>query len=238
MFQVTEHSQYTHIQFSHDKGNSIDLPFIHRFMEVLDTISEKTSVLIIEGTPHFSVGMNLQQLAHLAPLEVTTLFATYEKFLNKLETAPFITIAKITGYAMGAGAELALSCDFRWMEQKAKIGFPGVNVGFTYNTKRLQRLIPLQIAKRLVLSGSTINGQLALSYGIADRIASHKRIDQELEEYAIQFAGKSPIAIKYAKEAFLELGSDVALLRSIEAEHYHEGALAFIEGRPPQWDKF
>lgn len=236
MFQVIEYPQYTHIKFTHEKGNPIDLTFIRRFIEALDHLGSNLPALIIEGTPHFSVGMNLEKLAQMGPNEVETLFHDFEKLLTKLETASYVTIAKITGYAMGAGAELALACDFRWMEQKAKIGFPGVNVGFTYNTKRLQQLVPTQVAKRLVLAGSTINAHAAQAYGIADRVQTNKRIDEELAEYAKQFAAKSPVALKYAKAAFLDMDPWRALSLSIESKHYQEGAHAFLEGRRPQWD--
>lgn len=237
MFQITPYDTYTHIQFSHGKGNPIDLSFIQEFFHTLDRLEGTTPVVVIEGQPHFSVGMNLEFLTSMKPAEVETLFGLYEKLLQKLEQSSFIVIAKLTGYAMGAGAELALACDFRWMEQKAKIGFPGVNVGFTYNTKRLPRIIPKQIAKRLVLTGTTINAHQAYSYGIADWVYSSKRIDKELAEFAGKLAEKSPVALKFAKAAFLDLDPERALLLSIETEHYREGASAFLEQRRPSWVK-
>ncbi|WP_134700506.1 enoyl-CoA hydratase/isomerase family protein [Ammoniphilus sp. YIM 78166] len=235
MFQLIEKPTYWHIRINQDKGNSIDNHFIERFSHTLEQLPEDARVVIIEGNAHFSVGMNLQSLSHMSPPEVKAYFLRYETLLTQLEKAPFITIAKMTGYAMGAGAELALACDFRWMEQKAKVGFPGVNVGFTYNTKRLKKLIPHQLAKRLVLSGATINAKAASEYGIADRVLSHKRLDLDLEEFATQFAGKSPHALKYAKAAFFHMDPEEALDLSIETEHYLEGATAFMEGRAPRW---
>lgn len=237
MFQITPYHAYTHIQFSHGKGNPIDLSFIHGFFQTLDSLEGTTPVVVIEGIPHFSVGMNLEHLSAMKPAEVETLFGLYEKLLQKLEQSSFIVMAKITGYAMGAGAELALACDFRWMEQKAKIGFPGVNVGFTYNTKRLQRIISKQTAKRLVLTGTTINASQAYSNGIADWVYSSKRMDKEIAEFAGKLAEKSPIALKYAKAAFAELDPERALLLSIQTEHYKEGAIAFLEQRKPSWVK-
>ncbi len=235
MFQIIEKPNYWHIRFNYDKGNSIDNHFIERFSQTLDQLPQDAHVVILEGNAHFSVGMNLPFLSRMSPPEVKAYFSRYETLLTQLEQAPYITIAKMTGYAMGAGAELALACDFRWMEQKAKMGFPGVNVGFTYNTKRLRKLIPHQVAKRLVLSGATINAQAASQYGIADRVLSHKRLERELEEFVTQFAGKSPHALKYAKAAFFQMESEEALNLSIETEHYLEGATAFIEGRAPRW---
>jgi len=235
MINLSIHPSFTHIQFSRNKGNSIDSSFIQKFSEALDQLNSSTSVLLIEGTPHFSVGMNLEYLSAMTSSQVTDLFIQYEALLQKLEQSPYITIAKMSGYAMGAGAELALSCDFRWMELKARIGFPGVNVGFTYNTKRLQQLISKQTAKRLVLTGATINAQQALSLGIADGIYSYLNKDKELGDFIDTFKNKSPIALKYAKAAFENMNADDALFESIQAGHYKEGATAFVERRKPSW---
>ena len=138
---------------------------------------------------------------------------------------------------MGAGAELALACDFRWMEWKAKIGFPGVNIGFTYNTKRLQHLISKQTAKRLVLTGATLDAQQALSLDIVDGTYSHHNKDKELDDFINKFTNKSSIALKYAKAAFGAMDSDEALFQSIQAGDYKEGATSFIEKRKPAWYK-
>ncbi|HJV45547.1 MAG TPA: enoyl-CoA hydratase/isomerase family protein [Bacillota bacterium] len=235
MFQVTKKEQFVHIQFNYLKGNLIDLQFVQHFFDTLNNLDDSTRIVVIEGAPHFCVGMNLDTLHDMKVSEVETLFSIYEQLLHKIENLPFITIAKMTGFAMGAGAELALACDFRWMEQKAKIGFPGVNVGFAYNTKRLPNLIPRYIAKRLVLTGSTLTSTEALHYGIADKVVSKNQMEEELHSFALSFMDKSPTAIQYAKAAFCEMDPSRAMALSIQTKHYQEGAAAFLEKRKPCW---
>jgi enoyl-CoA hydratase/carnithine racemase len=235
MFEVTRKQHYVHIKFNYAKGNPIDSSFVQLFFDTLNNLEDHTRVAVIEGTPHFSVGMNLRTLYDMKVTEVETLFSIYEQLLYKIETLPFITIAKMTGYAMGAGAELALACDFRWMEQKGKVGFPGVNVGFAYNTKRLQQLIPKQIAKRLVLTGSTLTSAEALKYGIADKVLAKNQMDIELDTFAETFVDKSPTAIAYAKAAFCDMDSTRAMALSIQSKQYLEGAKAFLDNRKPSW---
>lgn len=237
MFSLIHEKDYAHLTFQHEKGNPIDLLFVQHFFDTLNGLDESVKVLVIEGLPHFSVGMNLKTLREMKVTEVETLFSIYEQLLYKLETASYITLAKITGYALGAGAELALACDFRFMEQKAKIGFPGVNVGFAYNTKRLQRLIPRQTAKRLVLTGTTLSSEQAARLEIADHVCSKGQIQRDIQEFAASLQKKSPIALHYAKAAFLDVEPERAMTLSIQSKHYKEGASAFLENREPHWTK-
>ncbi|MBP1931610.1 enoyl-CoA hydratase/isomerase family protein [Ammoniphilus resinae] len=237
MFTLKKEKFYSHLHFRQKKGNPIDLPFVQDFFEQLNSIDEETRILVIEGAPHFSVGMNLHALRMMNVSEVETLFSIYEQLLSKIETAPFITIAKMTGYAMGAGAELALACDFRLMEQKAKLGFPGTDVGFAYNTKRIQNFVPRQTAKRLILTGAVLTASEALDHGIVDHVTSKNHLAEYLEEFTEFFQDKSPIAIQYAKAAFLDMDPARAMTLSIQSKHYKEGAAAFIEERKPNWRK-
>ena len=90
-----------------------------------------------------------------------------------LAALPRVTIAAITGYALGGGLELALACDLRVVSDDARLGQPEILLGIVPGggaTQRLPRLVGLSRAKDLIFTGRQVGADEALRIGLADRV--------------------------------------------------------------------
>ncbi len=167
---------------------------------------------------------------------------------DEIEALEVPVIAAINGVAAGGGLELALSCDFRFAAEGAKLGFPENNVGLIPGSggcSRLVKLVGLSKAKRLVMSGEMIPARRALELGLVDEVFSTDEIVSKSTEFARQLAAKAPLALGLAKlvlNACANVDPDTGrhlerLGQSIlkTTEDHEEGAKAFVEKRKPSF---
>lgn len=156
-------------------------------------------------------------------------------------------IALVNGVCAAGGLELLLSCDFAWAAQSARIGDMHVNfaqIGGAGAMARLPRMIGQARSLELVFSGEMVDAQLALEWGIVNRIVPDETLLTEGLRFARALAAKSPNAIRYVKRSIrrgMELGLPEAL--SFERDQCldycrnfpdsMEGINAFIEKRSP-----
>jgi enoyl-CoA hydratase/carnithine racemase len=157
-------------------------------------------------------------------------------------------IATINGDALGAGLEIALSCDIRIASDKARFAMPQVAEGFVPSeggTQRLPRIIGRGKALELVLTGVTITAAEALEMGLVSRVVPPDSLAEEVTKLAETVAAKGPIALRYLKEAVLK-GMDMTLEQGLklEADLYFllhttsdrtEGIKSFLEKRTPKY---
>jgi enoyl-CoA hydratase len=92
-----------------------------------------------------------------------------QRVFSRIERAPFVTLAEISGPALGGGLELALACDLRVAADEAKLALPEVGLGLlpaAGGTQRLTALCGPAVARRMILGGETIDGAEALRLGV------------------------------------------------------------------------
>jgi len=154
------------------------------------------------------------------------------------------TIARINGVALGGGLEIALCCDIRIAVDTARLGLPEIKLGIIPGyggTQRLPRLLPVGLAKELILLGETLSAQEALRIGLINRVAPREALDDEVQTAAKKLAAKSPVALHMAKVAINQgLQADLRTGLQIEAHCFSlcfgsedrvEGMKAFLEKR-------
>ena len=115
------------------------------------------AVVVWGGERIFAAGADIKAMVDYGPEEVASDVGALEQACRDVESIPAITIAAINGYALGGGCELALSCDFRFAAQDARIGLPEVRLGIipgSGGTQRLPRVIGLAKARDLVYTGA------------------------------------------------------------------------------------
>lgn len=123
---------------------------------------------------------------------------------RKIELSEKIVIAAVNGYALGGGCELAMACDIRIASVKAKFAQPEVGLGIIpgfSGTQRLPRLVGLGKAKELIYTGLPIDGAEAFRIGLVNKVTEPDQLMQEAKALALAIASRSPLALKYAKEA-------------------------------------
>ncbi|CAN2040099.1 Enoyl-CoA hydratase/isomerase family protein [Candidatus Magnetomoraceae bacterium gMMP-15] len=165
---------------------------------------------------------------------------------QKIYEFPKPIIAAINGPARGAGAEMAVNCDFIIMAEEASIGFPETGLGtFTGGgvTHHLPKMIGIMKAKELIYLGRIISGKEAVDIGLALTCFPIKNLLDETRAFANELAEKAPISMKFAKKQLNEspglniattlLLEAQAILSCMDTEDWKEGINAFKEKRKP-----
>lgn len=155
-------------------------------------------------------------------------------------------IAAVNGFALGAGAEVAMASDFILMAESAQIGLPEVSIGNYLGggvTYLLPRLVGLAKARELVFLGERIKGEEAVRIGLANRVFPDEGFLDAAREFAQRVASKAPFSMQLAKEHLnmaAERTLDAALTAELEGmmfvgttRDWQEGIDAFAEKRTP-----
>ncbi len=165
---------------------------------------------------------------------------------RRLRTVPKPVIAAVNGYALGAGAEMAVSADFILVKQSAEIGFPEVSIGTFLGggvTHVLPKLVGMARAKELVFTGRRINGEAAAAMGLATTFFPDDAFADGVAAFAAEIASKAPVSMALAKEHFtagrayedaLESELD-GILACMGTDDWAEGVAAFAEKRAPRF---
>jgi enoyl-CoA hydratase len=155
-------------------------------------------------------------------------------------------IAAINGYALGAGAEMACSCDFVYMAETAKIGFPEVSIGTCVGggvSQFLPRLVGLAKARELMFTSEKIDGKEAARIGMITRCVADADLQTEAEKFIRLLASRAPISMSMVKtllnnsshrnpEDQLQLELDSICICTTTSD-WQEGVEAFAEKRQP-----
>lgn len=155
-------------------------------------------------------------------------------------------VAAVNGYALGAGAELAIASDFLLMADSAQIGLPEISLGNYLGggvTALLPRLVGLAKARELVFLGERIDGAEAVRIGLANRAFPDAGFIDAARGFARRIADKAPISMQLAKEhlnSSAERSMDAVLAVELEGmtfvsttRDWQEGVDAFAEKRAP-----
>jgi len=165
---------------------------------------------------------------------------------KRLLTLERPVVAAVNGYALGAGAELAIASDFLLMAASAQIGLPEISIGNFLGggvTVLLPRLVGLAKARELVFLGERIKGEEAVRIGLANRSFPDEGFLDAAREFAKRVATKAPFSMQLAKEQLnfaAESTLDAALRAELEGmvfvgttRDWQEGVDAFAEKRTP-----
>jgi enoyl-CoA hydratase len=167
---------------------------------------------------------------------------------RRLAKLPMPTIAAIQADALGGGLELALCCDLRVADERAKLGLPEVRLGVmpgSGGTQRLPRLVGSARAKEMILLGELIDADQAAGIGLVNRVAPAGDAIEIARAMAETIASRGPVAVREAKRA-IDIAGDTPLDQGFAAEmdaservfateDMLEGARAFFEKRPPEF---
>lgn len=217
-------------------------------------LDEELRCVVLTGAGKaFSAGQDLAELSGMAQQKVDY-YALREnvKQMQELTKAmlhlPKPVLAAVNGYAVGAGAELAIAGDIRYASEKATFEFSEVKIGlFETNgvTWLLPRLIGLGRAKELMLTGRRVEVGEAAQIGLVSGVFPAERMLDEVLEKAAQIAKNAPVPIRFVKSTLNqsgEIGLAEALVYETDAvmtclytEDVREGAFAFLERREPKF---
>jgi enoyl-CoA hydratase len=173
------------------------------------------------GERAFVGGADINELAALDPDSAREFITLVHRCCDGFYRLPVPVIARIDGYALGAGLELAAACDLRVASERATFGMPEVRVGIpsVVEAALLPQLIGYGRTRRLLLTGVTIDAAEALTWGLVDAVAAPDRLDTVVERFVAAILAGGPQAIRLQKKLILdweELPTGAAVARGIE----------------------
>jgi 2-oxoglutaroyl-CoA hydrolase len=232
-----------------DKMNRVSMAARDQLARVFDELGRDGEVRVIvltgAGEQAFTAGGDIPGFLEREPEELSRLAWN----VAAAERCPKPVIAKLRGYALGVGLELALACDFRIAADDVELGLPEVKLGMipgSGGTQRLARLIGLGRAKDMVMRGRLIGAAEALAVGLVTEVVPAAELDAAVARLVEELRALSPLALAMAKRVLnhaydgpLGLGLEVeglayGLLRS--THDFREGVEAFDEKRPPNFE--
>jgi len=210
-------------------------------------------VLSGAGQRAFSVGQDLKELVtRTAAGESASSFgsrgrAGFPRLTERLELSKPL-IAKVSGYALGGGFELALACDIIIAADNASFGLPEAKLGLIAGAGglfRLPRQIPFKVAMGHLLTGRAMGAQRAYELGLVNEVVPLEKLDDCVNGWLADMLRCAPLSLRSIKQVALKSATmDLATAfatrfaaetRRRESEDCIEGPRAFVEKRAPLW---
>jgi enoyl-CoA hydratase len=232
--------------------NALDGQTLDALLEAFAAIERdgavRCAILTGAGDRAFVAGADIKSMAGLDPVGARAFSQHGRRLCDLLEGLSVPVIAAVNGWALGAGCELALACDFIYAARGAKLGLPEVGLGVIPGmggTQRLVRRVGVARARELIYSAAVIEADEALRIGLVNAVAEPAALLARARAIADAIARQAPLAVAAAKRAIRQ-GGDAGLEAGIGLEQHlfgelfatadqEEGMRAFIEKRAPAW---
>ena len=233
--------------------NALNAATLDELANVLARVAAdpEVRVLLITGAGEkaFIAGADITAMQGMSALEAQAFSEKGQRVMQAIEALPIPVIALVTGYALGGGCELAMSCDWIIAAERAVFGQPEVNLGIPPGfggTQRLSRLVGRSLALELVITGRQIKADEALRIGLVNEVVPPEQLTGKGLAMARLIAAKAPVAVRVSKQAVqrgldLDLANGCVLETSLFAFAFgtadrQEGMTAFVEKRAPNFE--
>ena len=194
----------------------------------------RCAVITGSGELAFAGGADIKEMAYLTPPQAKEFILKLHGLCNAVRNLPVPVIARINGWCLGGGMELAASCDFRIAVENANLGMPEVHMGLpsVIHAALLPRLIGTGRTRWWLLTGEIITAKIAKGWGLVDIVASRDTFDEAIEHAVKSILKSRPKVIRAQKilnNAWDEVHQTEAALLSVDTF-----AAAFETGEPAE----
>ena len=235
-----------------DKLNALNRDTLNEltlaFAQAAQDDAVRVVVLTGAGEKAFVAGADIAEMNGYTPVQAQAFSRAGQRLMSSIERLGKPVIARIQGFALGGGMELAMACHLRVASEKAKFGQPEINLGLIPGfggTQRLLRLAGRGAALELCLTGAVINAQRAYELGLITRLVAPEALDEAVNTLADQLAIAAPLAAAGILDAVLQ-GGESAIDQGLEfetqgfalafsTEDMREGTTAFLEKRKAEF---
>jgi len=232
-----------------DSYNALNAQILEELMNALQDFDrqEEIGVMVITGSEKaFAAGADISAMVDRTPEEMRQ--STFIPTFALIQDIKKPIIAAVSGYCLGGGAELAMSCDMITASESAKFGQPEINLGIipgAGGTQRLTRAVGKVLAMEMILNNRTLRAEEALSFGLINHVYPVDEYLDKTLQLAREIGDRAPLAVQAAKQsinASYQLSLQEGLL--IERELFYdlfsttdqqEGMTAFLEKREARW---
>jgi enoyl-CoA hydratase len=230
--------------------NALNLQLMLELKAALASLDEDDNVrcIIITGNQQaFAAGADIKQMESKTAIDLLKIdqFETWDQIRKTKKPI----IAAVSGFALGGGCELAMTCDMIVASETAKFGQPEIKIGImpgAGGTQRLTRAVGKALAMEMVLTGKFISAEEAMKAGLVNRVVAEELYLDEAVKLAKEITQMSPISIRLAKESVLK-AFDSGLQEGLyferknfymcfASEDQKEGMQAFVEKRKPKFE--
>jgi enoyl-CoA hydratase len=232
-----------------DRLNALNAEVMTALAEALGTLDADPEIrcVVLGGSERvFAAGADIAEMAVASPMDMYA--ARRVDRWDAIRAVRTPLVAAVSGFCLGGGCELAMSCDLIVASETAVFGQPETTLGLipgAGGTQRLTRTVGKALAMDMILSGRRLSAREALEAGLVARVVAREAWLDEARRVARDIAAKGPVANRLAKEAVdrafegsLSLGLDYErrqLYLAFASEDAKEGMAAFLEKRPPEF---
>src|SRR2546421_9714887 len=233
-----------------DALNALSDELMDELVSALEELDRDAAVccIVLGGSERaFAAGADIGELAEASAIDLY-----YQRRVERWDAIRSLwtpLVAAVSGYCLGGGCELAMSCDLIIASETAQFGQPETGLGIipgAGGTQRLTRAVGKALAMDVILSGRRLSAREALRAGLVARVVAREVWLDEAKRVAREIASKAPVATRLAKEAInrayegpLSLGLDYerrALYLAFASKDAKEGLNAFLEKRGPKFE--
>lgn len=233
-----------------EKRNALDMTMREALAAAFTELAGDTEIraIVVTGDDTvFAAGADLKLLADKGPSQVRDL--GFADLWRPIAECPKPVIAAVSGFALGAGCELAMMCDIVIADPSARFGQPEIRVGImpgAGGTQRLARLVGKHVASLMLLTGDPLTGERAAQLGLVSEVVGEGDAMTRAREIAAKIAQMPPLAVAAIKRT-LAIGADLPLPAAMTIENREflmlfdsadqkEGMGAFLEKRRPVFE--
>jgi len=229
--------------------NALNNQLMNEVMDALEAFDrdEAVGAMVITGNEKaFAAGADIKEMADKSAQEMkdTDRVAVF----GRIRSVGKPVIAAVSGWALGGGCEVALSCDMIVASESARFGQPEITIGVipgAGGTQRLTHVVGKALAMEMILNNRTLTAQEVHQFGMVNRVVPVSDYLNEALKLADEIASRAPLAVRAAKKminAAYESSLTNALAEEkqtfyelFNTEDQKEGMKAFIEKRKPEW---
>jgi dehydration protein DpgD len=257
--QYEKHAHVAYVTLNRPEVlNAMDLRMHEELGIIWDDIEADDDVRVVvltgAGDRAFSVGQDLRERAELNRLGAPpTTFGSrgqpgWPRLTERFHFSKPV-VARVNGYAIGGGFELALACDIVVASEHSMFSLPEVLLGLVPGAGgafRLSRQLPLKTAMGYLLTGRKITASVAAHFGLVNDVVPADKLDLCVAGWVDDLLRGAPLATRAIKEAVLrsaDMSMEQAFATCFEWEQRRmnsrdavEGPRAFAENRDPVWD--
>jgi enoyl-CoA hydratase len=229
--------------------NALNNQLMRELMDALEAFDKDDAIgaMVVTGNEKaFAAGADIKELADKSIEEMMD--KDHIAVFGRIRTIRKPVIAAVSGWALGGGCEVALSCDMIVASESAKFGQPEINIGVipgAGGTQRLARTVGKAIAMEMILNDRRLTAQEAYQFGMVNRVVPVEAFLAEALKLAEEVASRAPVAVRAAKKMINQAyeGTLSEGLAAEKQEFYNlfatedqkEGMQAFVDKRPPHW---
>jgi len=229
--------------------NALNVTVMEEVVTALEAFDQDEAVgcIVIMGNQRaFAAGADIKEMADATAVDM--LLRDNVKRWDRIKQIKKPVIAAVSGYCLGGGCELAMTCDLIIASESAQFGQPEVNIGVmpgAGGTQRLTRAIGKSKAMEMVLTGRSMSAPEAEQVGLVARVVPVEVYLDEALKLANEIAARPPVAVRLAKEA-INKAFETSLTDGLDYERrlfyllfatadQKEGMRAFVEKRSAVW---